>query len=40
MKMVDITKDEFWDSKFEEKSKTEELVNKWIKEGLDEVSYY
>ena len=30
MKMVDITKDEFWDSKFEEKSKTESKAKQFI----------
>lgn len=28
--MVDITKDEFWDSKFEEKSKTESKAKQFI----------
>ena len=30
MKMVDITKDEFWDSKYEEKSKTESKAKQFI----------
>lgn len=28
--MVDITKDEFWDSKYEEKSKTESKAKQFI----------